>query len=64
MEKEYASVAELPAALLNGLFEHPAGVLFMSHTYRLSKLAVSKWFSRKLLGRILEYVPVIFTVEY
>ena len=47
-----------------GLFEYPAGVLFMSHMYRLSKLAVSKWFSRNLLGRILEYVPVTFTVAY
>jgi hypothetical protein len=30
----YASVAELPAALLNGLFEHPAGVFsrWATHT--------------------------------
>jgi hypothetical protein len=47
----YASGSSLAAALLNGLFEHPAGLVFYSYP-RLAGLcssAVAKWYFRSHL---------------
>jgi len=50
----YASVAELPAALLGGLFEHPVQIF--------PKSASESWVDEKMVGRR-QPVTIILTAD-
>ena len=50
----YASVAELPAALLDGLFEHPVQIV--------PKTASESWVGEKMVGRR-QPVTIVLTAD-